>query len=322
MKEQYRVMVARFPGNNSEHPASSEYAANLRLRLRDDPRVESADSWYLADTPITMTRNRCVQDAIKAGIDILVMIDSDMAPDIIGHAEKAFWPDAFDFIRSRWNHCPTIVGAPYVGPRPSENIYVFRWRTKLSDSLDPHFSLEQYTREEAAIRSGVEEVAALPTGLVAIDMRLFTGFKHLVTGETVKMKSPYFYYEWKDETQSDKASTEDVTFTRDANLLFRAAGIGHVCYCNWDSWAIHMKLTPCMRPKVISSESVSEQLRNVVLQGEKAGNSRLQFMGEGLPKMPAPQTPCPASRDKIEPNGWKNRLAPGQNGIPLVPLER
>lgn len=247
-ERQFKVMLARFPGGNSEHPAEVDWLINTVLQCYEDKRVSGIRHWHLNDTPVTMSRNRAVKIAIDEGVDILLMVDSDMGPDIIS-PESPFWPRAIDFIAGRWNESPTIIAAPYCGPPPHENVYIFRWRNYQSDHPNPDYHLSQFSREEAAERTGIEAVAALPTGLIAIDMRIFTGFES--GGKILKLPTPWFYYEFKDPEQTEKASTEDVTFTRDAHLLFRAHGLDAV-FVDWDTWAIHYKQKSVGKPAQVN----------------------------------------------------------------------
>ena len=45
------------------------------------------------------------------------------------------------------------------------------------------------------------------------------------------LPKPWFSYEFKDEEKTEKASTEDIVFTRDLHLL------GVPQYCFWNAWA-------------------------------------------------------------------------------------
>lgn len=253
MEQKFKVMLARFPGNNSEHPAEVDFCINFTLACAFDQRVSQLEHWRLNDTPVTMSRNRCIREAIARGVDILVMVDSDMGPDMVT-PQHSFWVRAFDFIISRYQQAPTVIAAPYCGPPPHENVYVFRWRNYESDHPNPDFKLDQFSREDAAQRSGIEAVAALPTGLIAIDMRIFTGFQ--VGDEVLKLPLPWFYYEYTDEYQTIKASTEDVAFTRDVHLLFGARGLETV-FVDWDTWAIHFKQKAVVKPFAVDAGNLA-----------------------------------------------------------------
>ena len=105
----YRVMIARFPGNNSEHPASSGYVMKLIESItRDFLSEEEGDGGTVSSivphkeigTPITCLRNKTVGCAIAADCDYLLMIDSDMDPDIVPGA-PLFWDTAWKFMINR-----------------------------------------------------------------------------------------------------------------------------------------------------------------------------------------------------------------------------
>jgi hypothetical protein len=215
--------------------------------------------WNLADTPITMTRNRAVLMAREHGVDVLVMVDSDMKPDILaGQPDaKPFFKSSFDFLVDHYHKGPCCIGAPYCGPPPVECVYVFRWNNWASENPNPDFQLEMYDRHTAVKLAGIQECAALPTGLIMYDMRCFD-----LTEPKADNDKPWFYYEWKDRYASEKASTEDVTQTRDLSLVgTQKLGYSPV-YCNWDAWAGHWKPKCVSKPQVIDAKSVSSKLKD------------------------------------------------------------
>ena len=87
MQQKFNVGFVTFSyggngGISSEVPDIREWMTPLVVELSRDPRIDQIRVWNLADTPITMTRNRAVLQAREFGVDVLVMIDSDMKPDI------------------------------------------------------------------------------------------------------------------------------------------------------------------------------------------------------------------------------------------------
>lgn len=290
-------MIARFPGDNSEHPASSQWVIETNLECLKDPRVSEVLNWYKSDTPITIVRNECVLNAIDMGVDLLVMIDSDMKPDHQAPkipSDRKFWKSSFDHWYENYHKGPAIIAAPYVGPAPSEIPYIFQWKTRESGHPNPDWQLEMFSREAAAERSGFEQVPALPTGLIAIDMRVFTGFDY--QGQHVKLAPPWFYYEYHDDFQARKASTEDVTFTRDAHIL------GARVMVNWDAWAIHIKLKECCKPQILPPNMVGDAYKkalgvlpsdeSMVILGDSPAPRPKQLVN---PKDPAIEQPAEAS---------------------------
>lgn len=280
-------MLARFPGMYQEHPKSSNYIRRVFGSLKPIEMIYKAEAdnstmekwrtahedfsevvlWDFSDTPIDMVRNRCIEEAQLEDCDYVLMIDADMAPDQPRPLCKPFWETAWGFLRRR--QAPSVIAAPYVGPGWHQNIYVFRWRGYNEWNRPVNFSLQQYTREEAAERTGIEQVAALPTGLIIYDTRVFE-----------RAAPPYFYYEMN-KARSQKESTEDVTNTRDLALLWHdvpEAGI----YCAWDCWARHIKLTEFGGPTLLTTAAVGQSLKNAWEKGFEPGD-RVQIVGDSGP---------------------------------------
>jgi len=241
--------------------------------LVQDDRISDIDSWYKSDTPITMVRNLCVKEAKERGIDYILMIDSDMQPDCEpGHPE--FWPTAWEFAmqcRLREEiatdpslgesaltpyqlfraHPPITIAAPYCGPPPREECYIMQWHSNESDSQNLNTWLAPMDRDCAADRRGIEEVAALPTGLILYDARVFD---HLTP--------PWFDYEWEDRPfNTRKASTEDIFQTRNASMQ------GMPQLVAWDCWAAHIKPKFVPKPKPFTLKVLRKEFAMGVLRG-------------------------------------------------------
>lgn len=253
-----KVMVFRFPFQNSEAPDVTDWLIQTACLIERDPRISDSFFCKIDDTPITMCRNIAIQQALDVGADLLVMVDNDMRPDLGLHPKSPikgavpFWESSFDFW---WNHDgPCIVGAPYCGPPPHNNVFVFLWRARQNEPQQPEFMLRQYEREEAALLSGIRPVAALPTGLILIDMEVFQ-----------RMQPPWFYYEFPDARTQRKLSTEDVTFTRDAQLH------GVPNYCNWSAWAGHYKRYLVGAPRPLCVEDIPFKFRSMCEQQFRQG---------------------------------------------------
>ena len=267
MQQKFNVGFVTFSyggngGISSEVPNIREWIVPLIANLSKDPRVDQIRMWNLADTPITMTRNRAVLQAREHGVDVLVMIDSDMHPDMYMPNAKPFFETSFDFLVDHYHKGPCVIGAPYCGPPPHECVYVFKWENHRSNASYADFQLKMYERHDAAKMSGIQECAALPTGLIMYDMRAF----ELTEPKTAEDK-PWFYYEWSDIYHSGKASTEDVTQTRDLSLAGIQAWGYNPVYCNWDAWAGHWKPLCVGKPLMIDAKSVSHKLLNAAKLG-------------------------------------------------------
>jgi hypothetical protein len=80
-----------------------------------------------------------------------------------------------------------------------------------------------------------------------------------------QLKQCPFYYEWKDEWEDQKASTEDVAFTRDLNYA------GVPVYCNYDAWAAHVKMKVVTKPENIDVNWVPRFLSDSHKMGSDMG---------------------------------------------------
>lgn len=260
-----KIALARFPYGGSERKEVSRYIPTLCRQIREFSEVDSIVSLEYDDTPITMTRNKACWDAREAGCDLILMIDSDMHPDkYVGIDPKAkpFFPTAFKFMLEHQGPC--VIAAPYCGPPPHENVYVFQWGRKQSEYPGADMSLDQYSREHAASCAGIMEVAALPTGLFLMDMRVLK-----------TLPPPWFEYEYADPPYNTrKATTEDVFITRNMAL------VGIKQYVVWDSWAGHMKWKSVGRPEIYTTEMVRKDLRGAVIAGNTMTEKLIEVFGE------------------------------------------
>lgn len=277
-------------GVSSECPSVREWAVETHLKMKADPRVGRVGTLTMADTPITMVRNKFVNEARKGGFHLLLQCDSDQHPQL--HAGepwyKPFWDVAFEEIYAHYQQGPLCMFAPYCGPPGAgENVYVFQWENSGLRGDETVFRLEQYTRHQAATMRGVQEAAAGPTGLMLTDMRCFdltepcklpkrTVLEMLQNGEITPDKAErmlhdgWFYYEWANSYADDKASTEDVTFTRDLSLAGQAVWGYNPVRCCWDSWIGHHKPYCVGKPGHYTVENVGAVLKNAVLNHDSS----------------------------------------------------
>lgn len=275
----FKVVLQRFPYGSVEHTPVVNWLLGFVSEVSADRRFELIIPNPLDDTPITMTRNRSVEIARQLEADFLVMVDSDMDPDCELKDDplaKPFWKTTIEFMLK--HHGPCVVGAPYCGPPPHENIYVFQWTNKETgvpaDDVRG-IRLDQFSREHAAILGGIQEVAALPTGLIVFDMRGFD-----------KIKPPYFNYEYEGDgprcdschhpvpgKQTHKASTEDVVTTRDLSL----GGVPQ--FCNWDAWAGHRKTKTVRKPRLFTADGIAEKMHHAILTRNVSGKQLLEIDG-------------------------------------------
>lgn len=241
------MMLARFPYGGVERAEIADWLAQASAWANSHPQIERFLLWHIDDTPTPMCRNRAVRTAIDERVDVLVMLDADMIPDI--DPKHPFLPSAFKHLLGRFDYAPTLVAAPYC--MANERPAVGRWRSKHDGAP---FRADMFTREEAAQATGIQPAALLPTGLLMIDMRVFTGWKG------VKLPIPWFAYEWTTPEQTHKGSTEDIVFSRNVSMLFANEGV-ETNFADWDSWAWHVKSVPIGKPYDLSVLDVSRMIK-------------------------------------------------------------
>jgi hypothetical protein len=221
------------------------------------------------------------------------MLDSDNFIDkYVGHNPEAkpFWDSSFHFLYQRKIHgLPTVVCCPYCGPPPDdirgglENVYVFYFGNK--ETRDPDaplgpIELTAYTRDHAAMMTGIHPIGAGPTGVIMYSMDSFDLFPptypkeqildELLAGKHTKERAiqllnrqGWFFYE-TDHSRTKKESTEDVTNTREIQLAGVLKHHEPVVFCNWDSWAGHWKPKCVGKPTNLPIEAVCNMFRHAV----------------------------------------------------------
>lgn len=319
------VVFFAYSGNGGvamQLPAIADWWAGTLHKMMTDDRIGRVHSRTLCDTPITMTRNQAARMAVDGNYDVLVMVDSDNEPDLYLHCDrnaKPWWDSSFDFLYQRAGEKPTIVFAPYCGPPPhptkggEENVYVFHWDVLEGNTEHFPFKMAGYSRQHAAIMGGIQEAAAGPTGLIMMTTDVFK----------YANEAP-FYYEWTDKHQQQKASTEDVTFTRDVSMRSIEGTGENAVFCNWDAWAGHHKPKCVGRPVVIPASKINQEYKKFVLDNIQDDERLLdvKFGTVGTRTTHAASIPPvdegdwePQSEDSIEPVPSDE---PARNGVEIV----
>ena len=288
-EKKFVIMLCQFPGGMVSHPDPTAYIAAIRCDLQNDPRVTGVIPFTVGDTPITRSRNLAIKKALEYGADYVLMIDSDVSPDQDRDGAKPFWKTAWRFMMDRrtaeitagdhevaltrknnpaiWTitYAPATIAAPYCGPPPHEIPYIGVWRNMEGSATNPSFSLQMMSREEAGLRTGIEEVAALPTGLILYDIRLFK-----------ELPKPWFDYEWGDPEQTEKVTTEDIFQTRNASLM------GFPQYVAWDCWAGHWKLKYVGAPEPYRIHDMRKTFTQAVALGNIVPPEKKIHMNGGM----------------------------------------
>lgn len=274
-------------GIASLHPDVAQWLIDVHNERHVDPylrdRIGRLATEFHSDTPITMVRNRYVQQAKQGGFDILLMVDSDQSPDCELGCDpdaKPFFRTSFEFLYEHYERGPTCVFAPYCGPPPVENVYVFDWTNCANSGDEVDMQITQYSRREAARMTGIQPAASGPTGLIMTDVRCYDLYG-----------PPHFDYEWPHEKacphchtsipgiRAEKASTEDCYALRDLSLCgMHQLGYNPV-HCNWDAWAGHWKPLNVRKPRPLTLEQVGRNYLNAA----KSPSGRLKYERLNLP---------------------------------------
>lgn len=198
--------------------------------LEKHSRVKDVRISYTHGYPTDKMRNAVVREARSHGHDFVLMLDDDQVPDygLASMAERTdmvpFLPSAIDFALAHDGPC--LVGAPYCGAPPLQQVMVMKNREYVPGLLDGMgLKIDKYTRDEAARERGIKPVSGLPTGCLLVDLRVLD-----------VLPPPWFSYEFDDPPlNTSLASTEDIVFTRNLDWL------GVKQYATWSSWAGHSK---------------------------------------------------------------------------------
>lgn len=301
------VAVLTYGGNGGVAtclPTHATWLSKITRAMSHDPRIGKISIRQYGDIPLSMERNRIVKDAKAEGFDVILMLDSDNVPDLYYGRDpeaKPFWSTSFDFLYDRLvKGIPTVVCAPYCGPPPDpvrggeENVYVFYFSTN-EQGAEIRPAIVPYSRDHAATMRGIKPIAAGPTGVILYSTSAFDlmpvrqqnnreileeyrqGKLSLDRAEELINLESWFFYEYTDPEQTRKASTEDVTNTREIQLAGLVKHKQPIVFCNWDAWAGHYKPKLVGRPTVIPVEAISQVFREAVKANISAGDETLML---------------------------------------------
>jgi glycosyltransferase involved in cell wall biosynthesis len=167
-------------------------------------------------------RNYAVKKAREAGVDILFMVDADNGP------HKDFFLFACQFLRE---HPAAVLASPYCGNRPMDPSQPDRRvNVTIKDANSTH-GKRYITRDEAVDLVGVQPAYGVPTGAIAIGMRVFDA-----------LPPPWFDYRYTDEFMTE-SGTEDFYFSE------KVVDEGGEVFVSWDHWADHLKIERIGKPE-------------------------------------------------------------------------
>lgn len=253
--ERVDILVTVFTYDKTFHGEALTYCTRLYGQMVGHPRMNTLEISYSHGYPTDRARNFVVKSAREKGFDFAVFLDNDMGFDsYLGRDPAAvpFLPTSLEFALKQPGPC--FVGAPYCTAPPGQEVVVMKHRETFPD-MPGGFGkrLDKYTRDEAAVATGIERVAALPTGHLLLDLRAFD-----------VLPPPWFHYEYKDPPyNTELASTEDVVLTRNADWL------GIPQFVNWDAWATHRKDYVVEKPRLCPVDAVPRAIWEAYQNGAK-----------------------------------------------------
>ena len=228
-----------------------DWCAKLQGQMFQHPNLSTLTIDRATGYPTDVVRNKILKDAKDQGYDYCLMVDDDMCPDLLlgEPGTEAFLPTALSFALNHGSPC--VVAAPYCSAPPWQEVLVMMDRQTVPDSPDAGgTALSKYTRDEAAMMSGIQRVAALPTGCMLIDTRVCNILPH-----------PWFSYEYADDHHTKLDSTEDIVFSRNLNWLSVPQ------FCHWSAWAGHDKKYLTGKPQRSPIDRVPDSIYKAWLAG-------------------------------------------------------
>lgn len=210
--------------------------------------------------PAPCARNQAVKLARNAKADILVMVDDDMSPSC------PFLGTAIEFLIKHHmdGKGPAAIGSPYCCSPPSEDVLAFEHGSLESGCGTIPWKVHRIPREDAARRSGIQEVCNIGTGFIAYTMDCFD-----------KITPPYFAYQYTDEFYTNIVETEDCW----AHRRLQTAGVP--LFVDWDHWSGHWKTKRVDKPVIVKRQDIDDFYMKQalgILSAEKAQNGTVKEM--------------------------------------------
>ena len=215
---------------------ADEYTANgLKELLAQLGAPIKIDFCHWARDRIPAARNSLVEEARRRGMTHLLMLDPDMALNAYQKMQPSPWFPAF--WRFALENPGCVLAAPYCG-RGNEDPPVQVWRGGTSEA-----ARQRVSWDEAARATGWEQVSAVGTGLMLIDMAVFD-----------RILRPYFMDRYYDGNYTRLDYTPDIWFCE------RCADAGIPVWVNWDCWVGHWQnqMVPCPRSGTTRNRPMDE----------------------------------------------------------------
>jgi hypothetical protein len=217
LARKFNLYVGRPFGLGIEQPDVGDFMFELGVWAAKTPSVGDVVLYTAHSSRILMNRNMFAHDALKAGVDFLLMIDPDMRPDL--YRDR---PGMQRFMVSSWQHAlenpGSVIGAPAVGGSPKYDTNVFIAGEEHARRMT-HAEVLERQRNPC-----IEQVHAIGTGLILIDMLVFR-----------RLAIPFFDDVYENPEKTKLAKSQDVVFTEACTKA------GFPVWCNHYAWAGHHK---------------------------------------------------------------------------------
>jgi hypothetical protein len=235
----YRVAIGRPTGNGWERVEIGNMLTEIVEQFYADPEMapylEELIHIPIQRFPTSIARNMLVKKCAEwnhGPVDFIFMVDVD------GHPKPGTFKAMFTFMRQQT--VPCVIGAPYCSG--DGEVQVFHYGTKQAHTqhgLD-EWKIMRYTRDLAALQTGISKVAGIGTHTLLIDCRVFP-----------KLNVPYFCY-GANEDQTEVTETEDCYFMR----AIKEAQVP--IYCAWDFWSAHYKELRLEQPPTLPLDAIPQ----------------------------------------------------------------
>lgn len=227
-ERKYKLCIGKSVGDQTEHTRFSNWSSMFCWKLgRHEPRIETVFIYSAPSPRILLNRNMIVEAAINGGADFLLMVDPDMEPDYLSvrgeNGAFDFWRSSFGFMLQNPG---CVIGAPALSGHPSYEPNVWR--------LSPEgIPVKVTPREAARQKPCIEEVFAIGSGLMLIDLSIFS-----------RLPQPWFDDIYEDKKKTKLKISQDFYFCR-------SCGRAEIpVLCNWAAWSRHWKYQPVERPEL------------------------------------------------------------------------
>jgi hypothetical protein len=242
------ILIASVAYGGSVWTKHAQWLAGTNLWLHTNPGVGEV---FLVDpdrAPVAAARNEVAITALKAGADLTVMVDHDIAP-----AQNWLPAVLREYAKAQQlGRSAAVWAAPAICSDGRTN--AADWYQTGPEPIEGALELHRYSAVEGAQKRGIVQVAAAGTGAIAIDTRVFRQVSKL-----------WFALEYEDDYEIGVGTGEDIYFTRSCSEQ------GIPVFVTWDQWAKHRKTVVLDRPTGVHPSVIPTRYREIWDAAQEAG---------------------------------------------------